>query len=459
MLKNYLNQLCDAFSDAISITDKNGIIVLVNKKHAEITGIPAEEIMGSSVVEMVNNGVFDVVLNPDIVRTKQAITRLQHISNGRTLVLDGNPVFDEQGEVVFVVTFMRDITTLTGLRRQIASQKELLFAFQKLNSETKEYPMVVNSPLMRKLYAEIETIADTDATALLLGETGVGKDVVARSIHASSLRAEKVFIKVDCGSIPENLIETELFGYATGTFSGASKNGKIGLIEAAASGTLFLDEIGELPLAAQTRLLRFLQDREVMRVGSTTSKYIDARIIAATNRDLEKEIAKGRFRSDLYYRLKVAVLKIPPLRKRRDDILLLAKGFFDFYGDKYHKKLQLSENAEQLMLDYFWPGNIRELENMVQRLVVTSKKNILDASDIPINHTSNHNNDEQSNSSFKELDLEGKSFKEIMKGLEKGVVLAALKKYGSISEVAKKLQVDRTTIFRKVKEIEGQTEE
>ncbi|SHN48960.1 sigma-54 interaction domain-containing protein [Desulfovibrio litoralis] len=455
MLKNYLHQLCDAFSDAISISDKNGIIILVNKKNTELTGIPKEEMVGSSVVEMMRNGVFDVVLNPEIVQTKQAITRVQNISNGRTLVLDGNPVFDKDGNVAFVVTFMRDITALTNLRQKIASQKELLTTFKILQGQNRETPKVSNSLAMRKLYAEVETIADTDATVLLLGETGVGKDVVARAVHANSLRADKVFIKVDCGSIPENLIETELFGYATGTFSGANKNGKVGLIEAAASGSLFLDEIGELPLSTQSRLLRFLQDKEVMRVGSTSSKFIDARIIAATNRDLEKEVAKGRFRSDLYYRLKVAVLTIPPLRKRKDDILPLATYFLNLFCNKYNKKITFSEDAQHLLQHYTWPGNVRELENMIQGLVITGKNPLVEAMDLPITKAFN-NKTEADLLNVGSLEIEGRSFKDIMKDLETSVIKAGLKRYGNITELAKNFQVDRSTIFRKVKEIEGQ---
>lgn len=455
MLRDYLNQLCDAFSDAISISDKNGTMVLVNKQYTELTGLSKEAVLGKSVIEMVNKGFFDVVLNPEVVESKQQVTRIQTIASGRKLVLEGNPVVDGNGEVAFVVTFMRDVTALTELRKQIAKQKELLETFQSLHKNNNEYPEIFTSATMRKLYSEIDNIAETDATVLLLGETGVGKDVVSRAIHRSSPRVDKVFIKVDCGSIPENLIETELFGYVTGTFSGANKNGKVGLIEAASHGTLFLDEVGELPLSAQSRLLRFLQDREVMRVGSTTSKRVDARIIAATNKDLEKEVSKGRFRSDLYYRLKVAVLKIPPLRRRRDDILPLARSFLAFYCDKYKKNITLSDGAESTLLDYSWPGNVRELENLVQSLVITSKKAVLERADLPINHVPSSN----VNSSHVEigaLDLEGKSFKDIMKDLETAVIKAGLKRYGTITEVAKNFQVDRSTIFRKVKEIEGQ---
>jgi len=383
---------------------------------------------------------------------------VQTVSDGRKLILEANPVFDAQGKLVLCITFLRDVTMLSEMREQMSVQKELLEAFQQLSTAgdaqelSRKTPKLFTSSAMIKLYGEVNTIAETDATVLLLGETGVGKDVIARRIHALSLRKNKTFIKVDCGSIPENLIETELFGYAAGTFSGASKTGKIGLIEAAAGGTLFLDEIGELPMPMQTRLLRFLQDWEIMRVGSTTPKQIDVRIVAATNKNLERAIARGEFRSDLYYRLKVAVIAIPPLRDRQADILPLARMFLRFYGSKYHRQLTFSEEAESLLLDYKWPGNIRELENLVQGLAVTSKNSVIRASDVPISGVAKPAASARRDGL--DFELDGKTYKEIMKDLENKVLSAAMERYGSITEVAKHFQVDRSTIFRKVKELE-----
>lgn len=452
MLHDYVEQLCNAFRDGLCISDRHGVTVLVNARHAEITGIPREEILGKSTTAMVQMGVFDVVLNPEVVRTRQPVMRVQTLSDGRKVVLEGNPVLDPQGEVAYVVTFIRDVTTLSELREQLAAQKELLETFQQMSNPDSEkrlkYPRIVHSQAMRRLFGEMAGIAETDATVLLLGETGVGKDVIARRIHSASPRTDKPFIKVDCGSIPENLIETELFGYAAGSFSGASKNGKAGLIEAANEGTLFLDEIGELPMLMQSRLLRVLQDWEVMRVGSTATRRVDVRIIAATNKDLEKEVQKGRFRSDLYYRLKVAVLKIPPLHQREADILPLARSFLNYYAGKYRKTVALSNDAEQSLLAHTWPGNVRELENLIQGLVVTCKKGIIQAADLPFAHAPLRG---EAPSSLRDMDLAGRTLKDIMRELEDNVIRAGLKHYGSIGEAAKHFQVDRSTIFRKVK--------
>ena len=458
MLQEYLDQLFDAFKEGICISDVEGTVVHLNRRHAEIPGIPREEMLGQSVMEFVKRGRLDVVLNPEVMRTGQPATRVQTVSDGRKLILEANPVFDAQGKLVLCITFLRDVTMLSEMREQMSVQKELLEAFQQLSTAgdaqelSRKTPKLFTSSAMIKLYGEVNTIAETDATVLLLGETGVGKDVIARRIHALSLRKNKTFIKVDCGSIPENLIETELFGYAAGTFSGASKTGKIGLIEAAAGGTLFLDEIGELPMPMQTRLLRFLQDWEIMRVGSTTPKQIDVRIVAATNKNLERAIARGEFRSDLYYRLKVAVIAIPPLRDRQADILPLARMFLRFYGSKYHRQLTFSEEAESLLLDYKWPGNIRELENLVQGLAVTSKDSVIRASDVPISGVAKPAASARRDGL--DFELDGKTYKEIMKDLENKVLSAAMERYGSITEVARHFQVDRSTIFRKVKELE-----
>lgn len=459
MLADYIEQLCDTFRDGICVTDHRGIVVLVNQRHAVLTGIPREKMLGMCVQDMVQNGVFSTVLNSRVVQSGEKISGVQHLFNGRTLLLNGYPVKDASGSVVYVITTIRDVTALAELREEIAAQKELLETFQALSNDAAgigsvQYPRILQSRAMQHLYAEAAAIADTDATALLLGETGVGKDVVARHIHSQSRRAEAPFVKVDCGSIPENLIETELFGYAPGSFSGASKNGKAGLVEAASGGTLFLDEIGELPMSMQSRLLRVLQDWEVLRVGATSPKKVDVRVIAATNKELEKEVVKGAFRSDLYYRLKVAVLRIPPLRERRADILPLALAFLGYYGKKYRKQARFSEEVAHILQEYSWPGNVRELENLIQGLLVTCKGEVIEAAALSGIRPLTSGTDEAA-SGRRLPSVEGRSFKSIMKELENAVIEAGLRRYGSISELARQFQVDRSTIFRKTKALEA----
>ncbi|WP_462324614.1 sigma-54 interaction domain-containing protein [Desulfoplanes sp.] len=454
MLKEYIEDLLDSFGEAIAISDRNGIMLHVNKKHEELTGILHKDIIGKSARELVERGIFDVVLNPEVVSTGQPATRMQKTADGRKLILEGNPVLDPDGQVVLVATFIRDITKVAELKEQMGSQKELLEAFRKLqdsgNKALEKFPRVISSRAMKKLYAQISMLGDTDVTVLVQGETGAGKDVFARRLHEVSNRTSRPFIKTDCSSIPENLMETELFGYAPGTFSGANKQGKMGLIEAASDGTLFLDEIGELPLAMQAKLLRVLQDREVVRVGSTTPRKVDVRVVAATNKDLEQEVAKGRFRSDLYYRLKVAVITIPPLRKRRADILPLARGFLGFYAQKYQRDVVLAPDAEEALLAYSWPGNVRELENLILGCMITCNKQVIGAHDLPITITPSEP-ETGDGSLFGRLDVEGKTLKEILEQVEQMVIMDGMARTGNMSAVARTLGVDRSTIFRKMK--------
>ena len=458
MLRDYLSQVLDVFSDGVCVTDAQGKVLFLNAMHEAMTGVQHDSIIGHDVHEFTSKGVFDVVLNPEVFRTGKMITRVQTLSNGRRLVLEGHPIFDSHHNVVFCVTLLRDESSLQELQSRLLFQKELLDVFSKLsnspqNSAFTQMPEIVQSSVMTRLRNKVSVIAKTDAPVLILGETGVGKDVLARRIHTESGRAGNAFIKVDCGSISPQLIETELFGYVGGTFSGANRNGKVGLIEAANNGTMFLDEIGELPIAMQTRLLRFLQDGEVLRVGATTPKRLDVRIIAATNKDLEKAIANGEFRSDLYYRLKIAVLTIPPLRERRDDILPMAHFFLDFFAHKYGRKLEFSPEAEKALQNYVWPGNVRELKNMVQGIAVTCSDGVIHPSQLPLGNSLAAGR-RQEGGAQPAVNFDGRSYKEIMKEMEGIVLQAAMHKYGSIANIAKELNVDRSTIFRKVKELE-----
>ncbi|MEZ7195374.1 sigma-54 interaction domain-containing protein [Pseudodesulfovibrio karagichevae] len=457
MIEKYWSQIIETFDEAVSISDPDGIILYSNKRHEELTGIPGNELMGKSVHELVRRGLFDVVLNPGILRSKQPETQVQELGSGQKLVLDGHPVFDEDGNVALVITYLRDVTKLSELREQLASQQELLKAYQKMQSldlTVDQMPTMVQSKTMKQLFGQLSIIAETDATVLLLGETGVGKDVFARRLHKLSPHADRPFIKADCGSMPKNLIETELFGYAPGTFSGGNKGGKMGLIEAASGGTLFLDEIGELPLLMQTKLLRLLQDREIVRVGATAPQKVNVRIVAATNKKLEKEVEAGRFRSDLYYRLKVAVIDIPPLRKRKADILSLVRVFLKFFCQKYRRDVTFSQAAENALLKHSWPGNVRELENLVLGCVVTSKKNVIEVTDLPFTPSAEIR--VAGGDGLGGLDVSGKSMKEILAEVEKAVIQTGMKRVGNIAKLADELNLDRTTVFRKLKKYEAE---
>ena len=456
ILTKHWKSLLDTLSDGVYITDQGGTTLHVNRMYEKLTGLKCEEIQGRNVRELKDQGVFNIILNPEVVKTGKPVTQVQTNMHGRRLVLSGYPIFDSEGYVALVVTYARDITIISNMKDQIAQQHELIEKYHTnldyINKQKiQKAPLVIHSREMSEVVAKIRLVATTDITILLLGETGVGKDVLARHIHERSARSTHPFFKVDCSSIPENLIESELFGYAPGAFSGALAKGKLGFFEMADRGTLFLDEIGDLPHNMQSRLLRVLQDQEIVRLGSTKARKVDVRIIAATNRDLAEEVNNGNFRSDLYYRLRVSVITIPALRERPDDILPLAKHFLEKFSNRYRKVKSLSPAVEEVMQAYHWPGNIRELENLVLSLVITSERNIIEVADLPSvmqNESAQGRISEPCRGvagSYK-----GKSLKEIVAGIERDIIQQALEEQGSVAKVAKMFGVNRTTIFRKL---------
>jgi len=455
LIEKHIDHVLDVLSDGIYISDREGYTLKVNTMYEKLIGLKKEDLIGRRVQDLVKEGVFDVVLNPQIVKTGQPATSVQTTKKGQKLILNGHPILDAEGNVALVVTFVRDVTVMGQLREQIASQKKLLEQFrtsvQYINEESiQKFPMNgFKSREMAHLNKLTEKIAATDTTVLILGETGVGKEFFARSIHRGSPRGDKTFFKLDCAAIPENLIESELFGYASGAFSGASIKGKPGLCEMADQGTLLLDEIGELPLSMQVKLLRLLQDQEIIPVGSTRVRKVDVRIIAATNRDLEKEIEQGHFRNDLYYRLRVAVLNIPPLRDRREDIMPLAYYFLEKYTAKYRKERRFGPEIEGIFTAHRWPGNIRELENLIESLVVTCDRQVIETADLGSCMLSEGWG--RKRNLFESLETRGKSLKEIMGNLEREILNGALDIHGSMARVAEILKIDRSTIFRKLR--------
>ncbi len=459
LVERRIESILDVLSDGLYITDREGNTLIVNAMYERLTGLKREDLSGRRVQDLVQEGVFDVVLNPQIVKTGQPTTSVQTTKKGQKLVLSGHPIFDEEGQVALVVTFVRDVTVMSQLREQIASQKKLLEQLrnnvQYINTESlQKFPIEgFKSREMAHLGKLIEKIASTDATVLILGETGVGKEFFARSIHRASPRRENTFFKLDCTTIPENLIESELFGYVSGAFSGASLKGKAGLCEMADQGTLFLDEIGELPLNMQGKLLRLMQDQEIIPVGSTRVKKVNVRIIAATNRDLDKEVEQGRFRSDLFYRLRVALLSIPPLRERREDIMPLANYFLEKYAAKYRKERRFGPEIEGIFTGHRWPGNIREMENLIESMVVTCDGPVVETADL--GSCMLGEGWDRKRNLFESLDIRDKSLKEIVRDLEREILQGALEVHGSMVKVAEILKIDRSTIFRKLKRDES----
>lgn len=459
ILLKYFERILDTLPDGVFISDTSGTTLRVNRMYEQLTSLLQEQVRGKNVRTLVEEGVFDKVLNPEIVRTGKPATHVQQLKDGKKLVLSGFPVFAENGELCLVVTFARDITLLTQLHDQVAEQQELIVHIHDqlayiAHEQGRLLAPVYASPPMREAVSLLERVAATDATILILGETGVGKDVFARLAHDTSGRREKIMLKVDCGGISETLTESELFGYVPGAFTGASAKGKAGYFEIADGSTIFLDEVGELPLSMQTRLLRVLQDGEIMRVGASAPRKVDVRVIAATNRNLLESVEAGTFRRDLYYRLNVATVQIPPLRKRGEDVRPLAQHFLHQYTAKYRKSMAFMDVTLDLMAGYGWPGNVRELQNMVHSLVITQNGPLISPRDLPVLLSGLG----EKSPCPEEILCPRRPLREIMAEMERDFLLKAIEMHGSVQKVAEIFQINRSTVFRKIREVTPSTQ-
>jgi len=469
-----LEGVLDILHEGICISNADGVIIKMNPMYERLAGVTPESMLGKKVSFLNSEkGVFDVPepnaekverakgifigpVSPLILKSKRPANSVQQTSGGRKNLLHGYPVLNDDGDVELVVTFVRDISHLTLFKEQMAYHKDILGKFRSdIRAVEPELAntssFIVASPKMKEVMTQIKKIAPTDTNVLILGDTGVGKGEIARHIHAKSKRDGKVFFYADCTSIPESLVESELFGYAPGAFSGAKRGGKPGYFELAAGGTIFLDEIGELSLPMQSKLLRFLQDKEIMQVGSITPKKIDTRIITATNVDLEEAVASGKFRQDLYYRLQVSVLRVPPLLERIEDIQPLAEFFLQRYNNKYKKQQYFSDATLKLLLQHSWPGNVRELKNMIQGIVIVNESNVIEPFDLPRLIPTKQIGRDRVKSVFSDKLYADKSLKSIMADIEYDILHQALEDHGSMTKVAKLFHVDRTTVSRKLR--------
>lgn len=388
-----LNAIIEHSFDGIFITDAKANVIRINHAYEVITGLKKEEVLGKNMADLVRNKLISESGSLQVIKTKQPVTLQQCFRSGKEALVTSSPIFDADGKFIMIVTNVRDLTEIYNLKAVVqektAAMDRLAMELEHLQTTSEDNQEIIakdETTLAAMLLAN--RVASMDTTVILLGETGVGKEVMARYIFQHSHRAKNSFIKVNCGAIPENLIESELFGYEGGAFTGANKNGKIGFFELANKGTLFLDEIGELPKDMQVKLLRALQEQEIMRVGGTKPVKIDVRIIAATNRNLEEMVKNGTFREDLYYRLTVFPISIPPLRMRKKDIIPLAFSFLEKLNQKYQLKKYFTDLSMQLLHEYDWPGNIRELKNIVERAIIISPSDAIKPENLHIHSAS-----------------------------------------------------------------------
>jgi len=442
-LKAEMDAIIEASFDSIFVTDAKGNVLSVNEAYTRITGIKAQDLIGKNMYDLVEQGLYDRSATIMVIETKKPVTFVQNIKNGTTLLVTGNPIFDQNGELVRVLTNGRDITELNRLKQEVEQAHNLSKHYEEELKRMRRNScrMVVYSEKSREILDLAKRIGKVDSTVMIYGESGVGKELIAQELHKSSSRSHKPLICINCAAIPEELLESELFGYERGAFTGCKKEGKMGIFELANGGIIFLDEIGELPINLQSKLLRVIQERELLRIGGSKPISIDVRIIAATNRNLPEMIRKGLFREDLYYRLNVVPIHVPPLRERKEEIPLLAYYFLQVFNEKYNMQKTLDERVINVLLEYDWPGNIRELRNVIERAVVTSADTII--SSISLKGSVNQNNTPD-NRYDPVLDLKKK-----VQEYEKRLIQQYAGIYTSSRKLAKALGVSQTTIVRK----------
>lgn len=450
--------IADHIYDGIYITDGSGKTLYVNSAYTRITGIAAEEVVGKSVEALEEAGLYYNAVTPEVIRQKKQVNSMaKSLRNGRAMLITGSPVMDEAGTIKKVVVVDREITDLLSMKAELETTQLQMQAVEKDKVKNKleiehlrklqfKESFIGKSTEMRAVEKLIHHVAKLDVTVLITGETGVGKEIVANEIYRNSTRNSAPFIKVNCAAIPGTLLEAELFGYAKGAFTGASSTGKLGLFELADKGTLLLDEIGDMPLELQSKLLRVIQHKEVTHIGGRKPISLDVRILAATHHDVKELVKQGRFREDLYYRLSVFPIEIPPLRARVEDIEQLSLHFLNLYSAKYTKAIAIDQAALNLLKQYPWPGNVRELQNIIERLVIVSEAHAsisIDQIGVLLNL----------DASYSKLLVEEIGLKEIVQNIEKMTIEKALIHAGSTRKAAKLLKIDQSTVVKKAKKL------
>lgn len=384
-----LETILDNIDAGIVIYDADGNFVFVNTVMVNWRNIPRSEYLHLNISNFMD--VIDVCVFDLVCKEKRRISRLQYYQDyqkkggpTRMRIVTGTPIFDQNGNIKNVITLLQDIQDFEDLAQALKLQNKIIGSDLDFKiARPEESKIIAFSPAMRQLLELAGYVAMTDSTVLISGESGTGKEVLSHYIHNCSSRSKGPLIEVNCAAFPENLLEAELFGYEKGSFTGALSTGKAGLAEAADGGTLFLDEINSLPLSMQGKVLRMIEEKSIQRIGAVKPKKVDFRLIAATNHDLGKMVREETFRADLYYRLNVVPLTVPPLRSRREDIIPLCRYFLDYFSERYNIVKRFSPEVLQEISQFTWPGNVRELKNFVERITVMTPYNTVEITSIP----------------------------------------------------------------------------
>ncbi len=440
--------------DSILAVDLSGNVLFANLSTSKMMGIKPEELTKNNVKKLLEREIYDWSPSMKVMETGSVVTGRVKTWIGRDLISVSTPLFDEKGNIIMAITNTRDKALLdqyvNTFNKEKAKHEQNKTVMEYLSYDVHPNVLVAESYQMRQIIKTANIIAKTDSTVIINGESGTGKEVIARYIYKNSLRSKEPFIPVNCAAIPNELMESEIFGYVRGAFTGASLQGKPGFFEMADKGTLFLDEIADLPLSMQSKLLRVLETGEVQRLGSTNIQRTNVRLITATNRDLKSMVDQKLFRNDLYYRLNVIPVNIPPLRERPEDLVVLAQSFLDELNSKYNLKKEFTKNTINVLLDYEWPGNIRELRNIIERLVITSEGNVLDFEDnYPLNVKAQSKKQNVLSSIYRSYNGNLKTF---MKAVEKEYINHVLSECnGRVGEASRRLGIHRTMLYRKIR--------
>lgn len=450
----YFTSILNAIPDGILIADSKGEVLWLNQACETLANVPRSKIIGKTADTLEKRGVFMPSATRMVLDKQGTVSTVQTTVQNRKYITSGYPIKDEQGKIEFIVAHGRDITEAVRTNLQLEETQELLKRYsqeiiqirQENDLAASEQFFIGKSPVYLSLISIVDKIASTDTTVLITGETGAGKNVIASRIHQLSERSHEPFVEINCGAIPESLIESELFGYKKGAFTGANSGGKAGLIKMADKGTLFLDEIGELPLHLQAKLLQFIQQKRFLPIGGTDYQTANVRIIAATNRDLFEQVQEGLFRSDLFYRLNVLPIRVPSLKERSTDITDLLQFNLQKYNKKYKRECKFSKEVLKSLQAYDWPGNIRELENLVERLVIISAHHEIRLEDLPFQVQPK----EKSSFSLNKYE-KGQSLTDILHTIEQEIIEEAYSEFETTRKTAEELGITQSLLMRRVR--------
>ncbi|CAG9611604.1 Anaerobic nitric oxide reductase transcription regulator NorR [Bacillus rhizoplanae] len=458
-LNKDLHAILSSIYDEILVVNHKGELIRYSETIInDFWGGDLKDLLGKNLLDLEQKGLFSPSVTRLVLEQKKKVSIVQETKSGRKILAVGNPVFNETGELHRIIIASRDITEATRLKTELHEMKKISEQYKKeldnyKNKDRFLKKLIYCSPKMEQIINQAKKIAEFSSNVLISGESGVGKEVIAQAIHQLGNRSSKPFLKLNCGAIPESLLESELFGYTKGAFTGADKNGKEGYFKRADQGILFLDEIGEMPLHLQVKLLRVLQEQEVIPIGSTVPTKINVQIIAATNKSLEKMVEAGTFREDLFYRLNVIPLHVPPLRERMEDVPVLAFHFLQQLNEKYNKNYHLTPDALNLLEFYSWPGNVRELQNMIERLVVSADEPVIEAEFVSKFLTLGYDFKKSKPVITRVLPLQ-----EALHSVEEQLILLAMKQYKTTTKAAKALGISQSSVSRKYQKIMNEKE-